>query len=716
MTPLHLHLKTGLFRILAWSLLSLILVLPCYPAQEKHLPTRTAADNEPTTLPQLDYTREDAYTGIAIVRSLERYHYSGKRLDDALSAKILEKYLSTLDPARNLFTQGDINEFEQVKYWLDNSLERGNLHPGYVIFNVYLQRALQRLNYIRNLIPGWEQHFDFSKKETISLDRKNDPWPRNLDELKTLWHQELKNEILTRKLDNVSHDEITTRLKKRYHNRITRLAQIDEKDVFNSYMNAVTTTFDPHTQYFPPQLSEDFDIQMSLSLEGIGAVLQTEDDYTKVVRLVTAGPADKSGKLKPGDKITGVGQGDHGEIQDTLGWRIDEVVKLIRGPRDTIVRLEIIPADKKGAQHTKTIAIKRDEVKLEDQAARKKIRTISQNDVSYRIGIIELPTFYLDFKAYQEGKKSYRSTTRDVLKLIEALKKENIDGLVMDLRDNGGGSLQEVNDLTGLFIKSGPTVQIRSRNGEMSQLDDPDPDIVYQGPLIVMINRMSASASEIFAGAIKDYHRGIIVGTRTFGKGTVQAMQSLGSGQLKLTSAKFYRVSGESTQNRGVLPDIEFPPLYNSKEIGESALDNALPWDRTPEAGFHAFRDMTPLLSLLQKRHYQRIAHNPDFNYLNEKFIRSMEMFDIKQLSLDEKERRDQTALFEQQELELENRYRTAKGLPPFPSIEALRKEGDQEKKAENGKEDKKEDLLLTETTHLMADFIEVSRAKGYQW
>jgi len=455
---------------------------------------------------------------------------------------------------------------------------------------------------------------------------------------------------------------------------------------------------------------------MSLSLEGIGAVLQTEDEYTKVVRLITAGPAEKSGKLKPGDKIMGVGQGLKGEIQDTVGWRIDEVVKLIRGPRNTIVRLEIIPGDKKGAQHAETIIIKRDEVKLEEQAARKKIKTITQDNASYKIGIIELPTFYLDFKAYQEGKDDYRSTTRDVLKLIEELKKENIDGLVMDLRDNGGGSLQEVNYLTGLFIKEGPTVQIRSRNGDMSQLNDRDPDIQYQGPLVVMINRMSASASEIFAGAIKDYHRGIIVGRQTFGKGTVQAMQSLGSGQLKLTSAKFYRVSGESTQNHGVLPDIEYPPLYNSNDIGESALDNALPWDRSPNAEFQAFRDMTPILPLLQKKHYQRIANHPDFNYLNEKFKRNTDMFNIKQLSLNETNRENQTSLLDKQELDMENRYRTAKGLVPIDSVANLKDQSDQKEKNGEKNHREKEDLLLMETTHLMADFIALSRSRGYKW
>ncbi|MFK5951741.1 MAG: carboxy terminal-processing peptidase, partial [Desulfobacterium sp.] len=346
----------------------------------------------------------------------------------------------------------------------------------------------------------------------------------------------------------------------------------------------------------------------------------------------------------------------------------------------------------------------------------KKIEIITQGNDSYKIGIIELPTFYLDFKAYQEGKDDYRSTTRDVLKLIEELKKENIDGLVMDLRNNGGGSLQEVNNLTGLFIKEGPTVQIRSRNGDMSQLDDPDPDIQYQGPLVVMINRLSASASEIFAGAIKDYHRGIIVGTQTFGKGTVQAMQSLGSGQLKLTSAKFYRISGESTQNHGVLPDIEYPPRYNSNEIGESALDNALPWDRSPNAEYQAFRDLAPILPQLQKKHYQRIAKHPDFNYLNEKFKRNTDIFNIKQLSLNEAKRKNQTALLDKQELDMENRYRTAKGLASIDSVAELKNQSEQEKKDGKKKDREEEDLRLMETTHLMADFIALSRSRGYKW
>ncbi|MFK5954792.1 MAG: PDZ domain-containing protein, partial [Desulfobacterium sp.] len=343
MRPCHNRLKAHIVHAISLALFSLVLVSSAHPAQSPlHSPDQALHDTQ-APLPQLHYSRDDAYTGMAIVKSLERYHYSGKKLNDLLSAKILDKYLSNMDPAKNLFTVKEINEFEQVKYWLDNSLERGNLNPGYVIFNIYLQRAMQRLQYIKSLIPGWEQRLDFTKTEYISLDRKNDPWPETMAALKTLWYQELKNDILTQKLDGITPDEITTLLEKKYHNRQTRLSQIDEKDVFSSYMNAVTMSFDPHTQYFPPRASEDFDIQMSLSLEGIGAVLQTEDEYTKVVRLITAGPAEKSGKLKPGDKIMGVGQGLKGEIQDTVGWRIDEVVKLIRGPRNTIVRLKIIP-------------------------------------------------------------------------------------------------------------------------------------------------------------------------------------------------------------------------------------------------------------------------------------------------------------------------------------------------------------------------------------
>ncbi len=505
-------------------------------------------------------------------------------------------------------------------------------------------------------------------------------------------------------------------------------------------------SFDPHTQFFPPRMSEDFDIQMSLSLEGIGAVLQNEYEYTKIVSLIPAGPADKSSQLMPGDKIIGVGQGSQGHVEDTVGWRIDEVVKLIRGPKGTIVRLKIIPAGQKGAQNSRMVNIKRDKVKLEEQAVHKEVVTIKRNHRNVKIGIITIPTFYLDFKGMQTGASDYRSTTRDVMALLDELKKEKIDGLLIDLRDNGGGSLQEVNQLTGLFIKSGPTVQIRARNGYMSRLKDPDPGIDYRGPLIVMINRMSASASEIFAGAVKDYNRGIIVGTRTFGKGTVQALQAIEKGQLKLTTAKFYRVSGESTQNLGVLPDIEFPTIYNSEETGESSLEGALPWDKSIKASYKPYKSMEPLTTALREKHLKRIKDQPGFAYLKERYQLSQQIYSQKTLPLNREKRKARKERINSMELEIENRLRRARGLEPFSSIDELHSPSAQpdehstseqpdekfdnnadtdednfhnavpSKRGNKEKGKEKDDILLKETQEMMADLITVAKAQGYRW
>jgi len=427
--------------------------------------------------------------------------------------------------------------------------------------------------------------------------------------------------------------------------------------------------------------------------------------------------------LMPGDKIIGVGQGLKGAIQDTVGWRIDEVVNLIRGPKDSFVMLKIIPSGQKGSQNFKMVSIKRDKVKLEEQAAHKIMVPINRNGRSLNIGIITIPTFYLDFKGMQEGTSDYRSTTRDVVALIQELKKENIQGLIIDLRDNGGGSLQEANQLTGLFIKSGPTVQIRSRNGYISRLDDPDPLIEYDGPLVVMINRMSASASEIFAGAIKDYNRGILVGTQTFGKGTVQALQPIESGQLKLTTAKFYRISGESTQNLGVLPDIELPPLYNSEETGESSLDGALPWDKSQKASYIPYLTIDPIITQLKEKHLKRIQANPDFAYLNERYKLSKEIYSLKALSLNATKRAEYKEHLNQMELDIENNLRRAKGLKPFSSIDQflqsdLRKKGIDEEEAvsETPKKNEKEDTLLKESEEILGDFIKIAQSQGYKW
>ncbi len=673
---------------------------------------------------KVTFTKDDADTCIGIVASLERSHYLGLKFNDNLSSRILDQYINILDPGKHLFTQNEINEFEKIRYWLDNTLKKGDLTPGYALFNIYLERSLEKLNYINRKIENWQSDFKFDGNDEILLDRKNAPWPIDKDELKILWEHELKNTIISLQLEGESNEEITNLLSKRYKSRLSRLTQTNSEDAFKTYINAVAMSFDPHTQFFPPRMSEDFDIQMSLSLEGIGAVLQTEYEYTKVVSLIPAGPADKSGLLMPGDKIIGVGQGLKGTIQDTVGWRIDEVVNLIRGPKDSFVSIKIIPAGQKGSQNFKIISIKRDKVKLEEQAAHKKVIPLKRSGEVFNIGLITIPTFYLDFKGMQEGTNDYRSTTRDVFFLIEELKKENIHGLIIDLRDNGGGALQEANQLTGLFINSGPTVQIRSRNGYMSRLEDTDPSIAYNGPLIVMVNRMSASASEIFAGAIKDYNRGIIVGTQTFGKGTVQALQPIENGQLKLTNAKFYRVSGESTQHLGIIPDIEFPPLYNSDETGESSLDGALPWDKSHQANYKPYPTIAPILSQLKEKHIKRVENNSDFTYLKEKYELSKEIYNLKSLSLNSVARAEFKQRLDKIELDIENRLRMAKGKEPFSSIDQLhqldprrKSVDDEEVIIENPKKkEDKEDILLKETEEIMGDFINLVQSRGYKW
>ncbi len=668
----------------------------------------TASAKKLASPDRITFTSDDRTTCVSIINSLERNHYSGKRLNNAVSSRILDRYLTMLDPSKSLFTQEDIDRFEPLRYRLDNTLKKGDLTPGNDLFNLFLSRSSERLDYMTTLAKTWETNLDFTTTETIDLSREEMPWPANSKALELLWKKALKNAVLTLKIDKETNDAITETLTKRYASRLNRLAQTNSADGFRTYMNAVAMSFDPHTQYYPPRISEDFDIQMSLSLEGIGAVLQNEYEYTKVVRLITAGPAEKSNQLMPGDRIIGVGQDDLGEIQDVVGWRIDDVVKLIRGPKDTVVRLKIIPAEKKGDHNARLVSIKRDKVKLEDQAAKKTVETVHANGRDYTIGIIDIPAFYQDFKSSQAGATDYRSTTRDVRQLIEELKKEKIDGLIIDLRNNGGGSLQEVNQLVGLFINSGPTVQIRGRNGFMSRLNDPDPSISYTGPLVVMINRMSASASEIFAGAIKDYNRGIIAGTRSFGKGTVQALQSIDKGQLKLTSAKFYRISGKSTQNLGVAPDISYPRLYNPEETGESSLKGALPWDMSRRAEFQPYKDLSPFIGTLRANHEKRTEASSDFLYLRSKYRLASDIYNLKQWSLNETKRKEQKERFTTMELEIENRSRQAKGLDPLEKME--------ESENRTAESNSDHDFLLKETEQVVVDFIDLAKTKELHW
>jgi carboxyl-terminal processing protease len=473
-------------------------------------------------------------------------------------------------------------------------------------------------------------------------------------------------------------------------------------------MNAFTGMWDPHTSYFSPRTSENFNINMSLSLEGIGAVLQSDNEYTKVVRLVPGGPASKQGQLQPADRIVSVAQGDEKPV-NVIGWRLDEVVDLIRGPRNSTVTLEVIPANASDETITRTIAIKRDEVKLEEQSASKDVIELDRNGETYRIGVINIPTFYADFQAMQAGDPNYKSTTRDVRKLIEELKASGVDGVVMDLRNNGGGALHEANDLVGLFIDEGPTVQIRNANNDVQVLEDEDPSVVYDGPLVVLVNRMSASASEIFAGAIQDYGRGLVVGSQTFGKGTVQAVRPLNHGQLKITQSKFYRVSGGSTQHKGVIPDIEIPSRIDKTRIGEDALDHALPWDQIEAVPHARYFDFTGVIDELRNRHEERFATNPEFKLLQKEieFLNRQRQMDYVSLNVDE--RKNQHNQIEQTRLTIANARRELKGEEPFEDLEALEDWQDQQA-ADLDNTDEELDFVIQEGGHIMADLLELDQ------
>lgn len=641
-----------------------------------------------------------------IVTSLNRDHYNSIVLNDELSGKVLDQYLDNLDPSKAFFYQSDIDEFQQYRSQIDDEISSGDLTAAYAIFNRYQQRTQERLKKLIATLEDPSFSVDFNRDETINTDRKKSAWPGSEAEMDDFWRKRLKSALLGLKLADKPLDEAKKILAKRYKSQLNRALQTNNEDVFQSFANALTMQFDPHTQYFSPRLSENFNINMSLSLEGIGAVLQSENDNTKVVRLVPAGPADKAGQLKPADLIVGVGQGEDGEIEDVVGWRLDEVVELIRGPKGSVVRLNIIPADGDGTQQ-KIIKITRNKVKLEEQAAQSKIIEVEHQGKPYKLGVISIPAFYIDFAALQRGDKNYKSTTRDTAKLIEGLKKKGIDGLIIDLRNNGGGSLREANELVGLFISRGPTVQIRDPQGRVNIQGDADPRVAYSGPMAVLVNRLSASASEIFAGAIQDYQRGLIVGSPTFGKGTVQTLSPLHHGQIKLTHAKFYRISGESTQHKGVVPDIMMPTLYDTEEIGESSLTGALPWDKVHEVPHQRYLNFSKILPELNSRHSERTKFNPDFLFMNAQIKRMHENKKDKELSLNEATLKAERDDSEQWLLDQENQRRTAKHQP---AIKALSELDDLLEKDAQGKTiSPEQEAILTETGNVLLDMIELN-------
>ena len=659
-----------------------------------------------------------------MLQRLERGHYVKLEVDDSASSQLLDSYLADLDPNRQFFLKSDIDEFERYRERLDDELKKGRVDAGFTIFNRYRQRIVERLEKTIASLDKTVPSFDFSKDENILLDRSEQPWPKNQQEADEIWRKQLKNRVLGLKLAGKEDKDIVELLQKRFRNQVKRLEQLESEDAFQMYANAFASLYDPHTDYFSPRLSENFQINMSLKLEGIGAVLQMEDDYTKIVRLVPAGPADKQGQLQPADRIVGVAQGKKGEMQDVIGWRLDDVVDLIRGPSGSFVRLDVIPAIAHSDEERKEIVIERNEVKLEEQSAKGEIIEIKDADGETRkIGVINIPTFYLDFDAFRMGDPDFRSTTRDVHRILGELLVDGAEGIVIDLRDNGGGSLAEANGLVGLFIESGPTVQIRQSNSRVIREGKRRSSPYYTGPLAVLINRMSASASEIFAGAIQDYQRGIVIGTQSFGKGTVQSVNPLSHGQLKMTESKFYRISGDSTQNRGVIPDIAFPPLYDKEQIGESILDNAMAWDRIAEARHRYYYDLRSGLPALENKHASRIAKDPDFRFLTEQLAAIDKYRDRKELSLNmavrKKEREEQKAL----QLAMENRRRVAKGEEPLEVLEGDGEEGleipddlvvspkmdssqDSDTVADKDDKEKKEkvDPLLNEAGHILVD------------
>lgn len=667
------------------------------------------AKTEPASDKPVTWTPKLGKTAVEVVEDLETRHYNKQVLDDALSAQLFDAYLKSLDASRLFLLQSDVDSFAKYRTTLDDSLHKGDLEPGFAIFRRYQERLIQRLEKTVATLPATIAAMDFTKDESLDLERDKKPkWPQSAAEADELWRLRLKSTVLNLRLAGKKPEDLVKLLEKRYRSQLTRAKQYNGDDVFQIYMNALTGLYDPHTNYFSPRTSENFNINMSLKLEGIGALLQTDDEYVKVASLVPAGPADKQGELKAADRIVGVGEGKTGEVQDVVGWRLEDVVDLIRGAKGSTVRLEVIPASAKSDAEHKIISIVRNEVILEEQSAKKQVLSLTQNGRPMKIGVINIPTFYMDFAAQQRGDSNYRSTTRDVQKLLAELVAEDVSGVIIDLRENGGGSLSEANSLIGLFIESGPTVQIRysvTRPPSLEGKQRSGP--YYDGPLAVMTNRLSASASEIFAGAIQDYQRGIIIGDQTFGKGTVQQLMDLqsGYGELKLTQSKFYRISGESTQHRGVLPDVPFPSLYDPKEVGESALDKALPWDRIPPAPHRVYFDLQQALPNLLTKHEERVKTDPDFVFLNAQLAAADEVRKRTQLSLNEAVRKREMTEEKAKNLEMENKRRVAKGEKPLAKLDE-QNDDDDDPPMTKKKDKDKPDPMLTEAGRVLIDAI----------
>jgi len=649
---------------------------------------------------------------------LEQAHYRRATIDDAMSAEIYQRYLESLDSQRSYLLASDVAEFDTYRNRFDDMIRSGSVEPAFLMYARFQQRNRERIKYASDLLatePDW------TVQESFEFEREKAPWPATTAELNELWRKRVKSDGLSLVLAGKTWAEAADTLKKRYERVLKRSEQVTADEVFENLMNAYARSFDPHSNYFSARNSEEYRIQMSLSYEGIGATLQSEDDYASVVNLLPGGPAAVAGgenqpTLNIKDRITGIAQGKDGPFEDVIGWRLDDVVQKIRGKGGTVVRFQLLPAGATPGSPEKIVELTRGKVSLENQAAKKERRQITRDGKPVNIGVITVPGFYRDVDAEARGEKDYRSTTRDVSRLIDELRAEGpLDGLILDLRADGGGFLPEATALTGLFIDQGPVVQLKDYTGRVEVLDDPTAGISYGGPLVVLVDRYSASASEIFAGAIQDYGRGYIVGQRTFGKGTVQNLIPLDrwtqkpvEGQLTVTIGKFYRVTGESTQHRGVEPDIALPSTIDMEEVGESSLEAALPWDRIAAAGFQRFTAARPMPTamVLDSAEAARNKSDPDFQWLVTSIAATEKLRQQKSLSLNLAQRKQERESLDAERLRLENQRRAAQGKPPFAKLEEI-------ESADDAARDTAPDILLDQTYQITADLVADAAAKG---
>lgn len=607
----------------------------------------TAESAKPTATLDFKPLPQQVQAANIATQYLTRAHYKAMPLDDAMSEKIFDRYLKSLDGEHIFFLQADIDEFSPSRMLLDDAIFDKDLSTPFAMFNRYHQRFIERITYAKELLKG---EFDFAQTETYQFSRDKETWLKTSAELDDLWRKRVKNDWLRLKIAGKEVAEIRKTLERRYETYLTQAKKRKSEDIFQIFMNAYALSIDPHTNYLGPKAAEDFDISMSLSMSGIGATLQERDEMATVRELIPGSPAALSGKLKVGDRIVGVAQGADGQLVDVMGWRLDDVVALIRGPKDSTVLLDVLPADAGTDGAHKTVILVRNKITLEQQAAKKTIQEVKTPDGVRKIGVIELPTFYLDIDGMRRGNKDYKSATRDVAKYLEEFKKAKVDSVLIDLRNNGGGSLIEAIELSSLFIGKGPVVQQRYSRGEIQVEGNQNGSVQWEGPMGVLINRGSASASEIFAAAIQDYGRGLIIGESSFGKGTVQNVIDIDRltrtqklyGELKLTIAQFFRVNGGTTQLRGVTPDIAYPSFTDAETFGEASYDNALPWVQIKPAEFKVMGNLKETQSQLQVRHEMRIAKDLEFQFIKEDIAEYKKQKEKKTISLNEAERRQE--------------------------------------------------------------------------